>query len=146
MSRRFEANCFIHCIKFQKSDREVLAVIHSEFTPTTLATVASDKTPGMMTIKREESPTDVSDRGSIILRYEDPTVGTGIRMVSDHLEVDTVVREALNHMLLGSRPRGVRISEGFVGKALTKVAPAIFDTDRLRVVLPPSPLLRRMLR
>ncbi|KAL2112985.1 hypothetical protein VUR80DRAFT_5745 [Thermomyces stellatus] len=37
------------------------AVIHSEFTPTTLATVASDKTPG-----------------------------TGIRMVSDHLEVDTV--------------------------------------------------------
>ena len=97
-----------------------------------------DETSGV-TVKREESPSDVTDHGRIIHEYEDLATGIGICMVSDHPQLDTVVREALNHMLLGSRPRGARITDGFARKALTKVAPAIFDTDKLRVIPRPSP-------
>ena len=92
-----------------------------------------------MTVKREESPTGASNDGIIIPEHQNPTAGMGVSMVSNHPELETMVRAALDHMLLGSRPRGARVSEGFAGKALSKVAPAVFDTDRLRVFAPALP-------
>lgn len=101
---------------------------------TTLVTSAGNETPGVA-VKHEEPPSVVADQGVVLHEYEDLTAGMGIYTVSNHPELETVVREALNHMLLGSRPRGARITDGFARKALTNVAPAIFDTDRLRVIL-----------
>lgn len=111
--------------------------------PTTPAMFSRDETSGVA-VKREESPSDAADHELVIHENEDLAAGMGIHMASDHPELEAVVREALNHMLLGSRPRGARITDGFAGKALTKMAPAVFDTDRLRVISWPSPLLQLM--
>lgn len=112
--------------------------ITQDSTPATPVTFARDETTGV-DVKREESHSDVADHGSPIHGYDDLAGGTEICMVSDHPELETVVRDALNHMVLGSQPRGARITDGFAAKALTKLVPAIFDTNRLRVIpWPPS--------
>ena len=87
-------------------------------------------------VKTEESPPRDSDYGFIIQGHQDLSLEVVTQMVSNHSELEIVVRTALEHMLLGSKPRGARISGGFTGKALVLIAPAIFDTDRLRVLLP----------
>lgn len=112
-----------------------------DFAPRIVAIATREITPGV-TVKRERSPADAATRRSAIHESGDITAGMGVSMVSDHPELETIVRAALDHMLLGSRPRGARVSGGFVGKALAKVAPAVFDTDRLRVPppLPPVPV------
>lgn len=90
-------------------------------------------------VKREELSCNISNYGLITHEYQDQTMEMGIFMVSDHHDLETVVYDALNHILLGSRPRGSRIFESLVETALTKVAPSIFDTNRLRVLLPSPP-------
>lgn len=84
-------------------------------------------------VKPEGSLARDSDYGSAIQGHQDPSLEVMAHIVSNHPELETVVRITLDHMLLGSISRGARISEGFAGKALARVAPAVFDTDRLRV-------------
>lgn len=85
-------------------------------------------------VKPEQSPVRHSDHGPTTLGRQDPSLEVMAHMVSNHPELETIVRTALDHMLLSSKPRGARVSGGLAGKALAKVAPAVFDTDRLRVL------------
>lgn len=130
-------------VSFTRSHAHGLTAKREDFIPqscaTRMATTIARENTGVA-VKREESPHHASDLGLAIPEYQDPTAGTGVSMISNHPELETIVRAALDHMLLGSRPRGTRVSGGFAEKALTKMAPAVFDTDRLRVSSPASPV------
>lgn len=87
-----------------------------------------------ITVKLEQSPVRHSDHGPTTLGHQDPSLEVMAHMVSNHPELETIVRTSLDHMLLGSKSRGAHVSGGLTRKALVKVAPAVFDTNRLRVL------------
>lgn len=87
-----------------------------------------------MTMKTGEPPFRDSDYGFVIQEHQDSSLEVVAQLVSNHPELEVVVRTALEHMLRGSKPRGARVSGGFTGKALTSAVPSVFDTDRLRVL------------
>ena len=124
---------------FTRDDNHNLTARRREFFPGDPASPSKAKAANVV-VKQEERPTDASDAGICTHDYQYLMAGMGILMISNHPELETLVRGALSHVLLGSKPRGVPMSDGFTGKALMKVVPAVFDTDRLRVIsLSPSP-------